>query len=742
MLLMRFRLVPTALFALCAFISAAYGEEEPLKLKLDRTFRVMPHAPNATPAFITAAHMEGEKGGQLEATGNAELHSDGRAIFADRMLYQQDAQKVYADGSVRIEQQGSIVSGPHLEFNLSDGTGEMTQPTFHLAENNSRGNADSLSIESKQKFTLYHTTYTTCPDGNDDWLLKIGELDIDRSTQIGVAHNTVAEFKGVPIMYSPWMDFALNGGRKTGFLGPVFGNTTTGGSEITVPVYWNIAPNYDATIAPRIMAKRGTLLTDEFRYLEPDYYGQIKLDAISQDRMTQSTRSHESLMHNQNLGDGFSYALNVNHVSDDAYFRDLSTSISDTSQAYLLRSGTLNYNGGWWNASTSVQSFQTLQDPLAPLPIPYNLTPQVAVSAQQTLDSGTNALFTGQYVNFSHPTAINAQRLVLYPSASYPLVSDPAYYVTPKIGYHYTYYDFGMNNTTALPNTARALPIASVDSGMTFERETAFNGNDYVQTLEPRAYYLYVPYRNQDAIPVFDTAQPDFSFAQMFSENRFLGSDRIGDANQITLAATSRLFNVSSGIEQFQVTLGERFSFITPKVNLVAPTDTTNKSDILVGFSGRTVNTLSVDGFWDYNPSQARTEMYSAWLHFIPESGKVFNLGYLYTRDTLQQVDLSEQWLLAGRWHTVARWNYSLQGKRLLEGLAGLEYNQTCWAVRLVAQRFATATQQYSTGFFIQLDLNGLAGIGSDPVDTLRRSIPGYTKSNQDIPSETSQGLQ
>ncbi len=738
---MRRRFSLIALSALCTFVSAAYGEDEPLKLKLDRTFRMMPRASDGTPAFISAGHMEGKKGGQLEASGNAELHKDGRAIYADRMLYQQDSQKVSADGSVRIEQDGSTMSGPHLEFSLREGKGVMAQPTFHLSDNNSRGKADSLQIESKQKFTLFNTTYTTCPDGNNDWLLKIGKLDIDRNEQVGVARNTVAEFKGVPFMYSPWMDFSLGGGRKTGFLGPVYGTTTNGGSELTMPFYWNIAPNYDATIAPRFMAKRGAMLMDEFRYLQPNYAGEIHVDGISQDRVTHTTRSHESLKHNQTLGAGFSYSLNLNRVSDDAYFRDLSTSVADTSQAYLARTGSLNYSKGGWNASTSVQTFQVLQDPLAPLPIPYKQTPQVAVNGQESLGSGTT-LFTGQYVNFSHPTSINARRLVLYPSVSYPLLSDTGYYLTPKIGYHYTHYAFGANNTTLLPDMSRALPIASVDSGMTFEREATFSGNNYVQTFEPRAYYVYVPYRKQDNIPIFDTAQPDFNFAQMFSEFRFVGNDRVGDANQLTLAATSRLFNMSTGIQQFQVLVGERFSLRTPQVNLVTPTGTTNKSDVLVAFSARSNNRLSLDGFWDYNPAQSRTQMYSAWMHYTPESGKVLNLGYLYTRNVLQSVDVSEQWHLAGRWHTVARWNYSLRDKRLLEGMLGLEYNQTCWGLQLVAQRFATATQQYQTSIFVLLDLKGLAGVGSDPVETLRRSVPGYTRTDQNSPMGTPQGLQ
>jgi LPS-assembly protein len=738
---MRFSFVALTIFALCVLTPAAYGEDNTLKLKLDRTLKLMPQSSDMTPAFITADHMEGQKENKIEAVGNAELHKGGRAIFADRLVYQQDSKRVYAEGSVRMEQYGSTMSGPRLEFNLNNDTGSMSQPVFHLAENNSRGSADSLRIKGKDKYAFYNTTYTTCPAGNNDWLLHISELDIDRSTQIGVAHGARVDYMGVPILYTPWMDFALNGGRKTGFLGPEFGGTATGGSEITLPFYWNIAPNYDATFAPRIMAKRGTLYSNEFRLLRPGYYDEIHLDVLPQDRVAQRTRVHESLVHAQNLGYGFSDSLNLNRVSDDNYFRDLSTTVNSTSQVNLLREGTLNYNGRWWNAMARVQNYQTLQDPAAPVPVPYRRSPQVLVNAQHTLGYDFSGTFTGEYVDFTHPTAVDGQRLVLYPSISYPLLSDPAYYVTPKIGYHYTAYSFGQKDAPTT-NATRALPIYSLDSGMTFEREFEVDGKNYVNTLEPRAYYVYIPYRNQDALPVFDTAQADFNFTQMFTENRFLGSDRIGDANQLTLAATSRLFNVESGMEQFRITVGERFSFSTPRVNLVAPTATTNKSDILMHVSGRVTSLLSMDGLWQYNPSQSHTEMYGASLHYQPESDRIFNLGYLFTRNTLRQIDLSAEMPLSGRWRTVARWNYSLQDRRLLEGLAGLEYNDVCWGIQFVAQRFTTATQQVSTGFFIELNLNGLVGVGADPIDTLRRSIPGYTEVNQYTSIDTLQGLQ
>jgi len=251
-----------------------------------------------------------------------------------------------------------------------------------------------------------------------------------------------------------------------------------------------------------------------------------------------------------------------------------------------------------------------------------------------------------------------------------------------------------------------------------------------VQTLEPRAFYVYVPYKDQSQLPNFDTAQADFSFTQMFMENRFFGSDRVGDANQLTLALTSRLLEQDSGMERLKMIIGERISFTTPRVNLVTPAMTTNKSDILLALSGRMTRQWSLDSEFQFDPNQSHVQRYNISTSYRPEVGKVLNLGYRFTRNTLRQIDVSTQWPIFGRWHGVGRWNYSLQDSRILETIGGLEYNQDCWLLRLVAQRFATATQQSNTGFFIQLELNDFVKVGSDPLDLLKQSVPGYTKLN------------
>jgi LPS-assembly protein len=279
---------------------------------------------------------------------------------------------------------------------------------------------------------------------------------------------------------------------------------------------------------------------------------------------------------------------------------------------------------------------------------------------------------------------------------------------------------------------------------MVFERDDSFMGNDYLQTLEPRLYYVYIPYRNQDSLPVFDTAQAPFNFGQIFTENRFFGSDRIGDANMLTTALTSRLIDNEGGTERLRVMLGERFSFKAPQVNLVTPSNNTNRSDILMSLGGRLTKAWSLDSLYQYNPNQSHTESYNVMARYRPEPGKLLNLNYRFDRTQtplLRQTDISTQWPIYGRWQAVGRLNYSLPDKRIVEALSGLEYNQSCWAVRLVAQSFTTATRQKSTQMFLQLELNDLVPIGSDPLSALRTSIFGYTKMNSLPAEQPVQGL-
>lgn len=727
---MPFRLTPAAFLLFCAFASVAQAETAGAALNSNSQVSTADSETDDSPVYLSAEQVKGSQRGQVEASGNVELRKSDQAIFADFMNYDSGSRDVAARGSVRLEQDNNVILGPQLQFNLDTNTGEMPQPVFTLGDSHARGSADLVNLEGRESYVLRNVDYTTCPAGNDDWLLKIQKLDIDRNTQLGEAHNAHIEFKGVPILYSPWMNFSLNGQRKTGLLSPVFGSTVQGGNELTLPFYWNIAPDLDATIAPRIMTRRGVLLNTELRYLEPNAAGEIHYDVLPNDRLANSTRSRFSILHTQDFGNGFAGSLNFNRVSDDDYFRDLSDAITSTSQTNLIRQGVLSYNGGWWQTTAQLLRFQTLQDRAAPLVVPYDTLPQISFMAERRMNNADVAM-AAEFVDFHHPTLVNGRRLVMYPTVSYPLLSDPAFYLTPKVGVHSTYYQLGDNNVASLPNASRTLPIFSLDGGMTLERTTILGGKDYVQTLEPRMFYVYIPYRDQTALPNFDSALADFSFAQIFTENRFFGSDRIGDANQVTLALTSRLLDPYTGASRLSMAVGQRFSASTPRVNLpgtVAPTST--KSDILFGLSGQVTNSWSVDSIFQYSPNRSKSEKFNVAASYQPEVGKVLNLGYRYTRDSIRQVDVSAQWPIAGRWHGVGSWNYSLQDGRLLEAMGGLEYNHDCWTLRLVMQRFATSTQQVSTGLFLQLELSELVSVGSDPLSLLRQDVPGYTKLN------------
>lgn len=752
----------------------AYAGEDLPGSGTDKKSAALTNTGQEGPAVIEADKLAGKANDQIQATGNATISQDGKSIRADTLLYNQSTREIDANGSVMLKQDGTTISGPHLMFNMDKSSGTMEQPQYYLKGNDARGSADKLQIQDRLHYSLDDATYTTCPAGNQDWLMSMGLLEIDRDRQVGVAHNALVQFKGVPILYSPWMDFPLNSQRMSGFLAPTFGGTSTGGSEITLPFYWNIAPNFDATIAPRAMAKRGLMFNNEFRYLEPGYRGELEVDVLPSDKITQSSRSFLSLKHDQAISSNLNGYVNYSRVGDENYFRDLGNTINATSQVNLLQEGGVNYSGGWWDAMARVEHYQTLQDPAAPIVVPYTRAPQLTLDARQNY-LGANINFAGEIVDFTHPTMVNATRLVLNPSVSYPLIDMPAYYVTPKVSLHSAYYSMGANNTGISSSLSSTLPIFSVDSGVAFERNDRILNNNYIQTLEPRAFYVYVPYKDQSQLPNFDTVQADFSFAQMFMENRFFGNDRIGDANQLTLALTSRLLEQQSGEERLKAMIGERFSFTTPQVNLNAP-QTTSNSDILLALSGQVNRRWSMDSEIQFDPNQSQVQLYNISAGYRPEPGKVLNFGYRFSRGTsgalipggapvtptgyttlngityptiggvpytliggipytvdtggMRQVVVSTQWPLFGRWAGVARWNYSLQDSRILDAIGGLEYNQACWTLRLVGQRFATATLQSNTGFFVQLELNDFVKVGSDPLDLLKQSVPGYTKLN------------
>jgi len=712
------------------FLAASLAAADGLGLKMDVELKGSTVAGQEGPLFLMADRIESNVPNVIEASGHVEARQAGQNFFANWLRYDTRLNSVEARGQVRMEQPALLLGGDSLKFNLDDYSGELTQPVYQFTAEPGRGEAEHIEFIDKTHYKLSDATYTTCPVDNDDWFLKVGELDIDKTRNVGVARNASLQFLGVPILYTPWLDFPLDNRRKTGILAPTIGTTERSGLDILAPYYLNLAPNYDATLYPRLLSKRGVQLGGEFRYLLDNFRGENRLEYLANDREADRSRWSATLQNEYRLNANTSAGMLYNRVSDDDYFRDLSNLISITSLSHLNREAWVTTQHANWNAELRAQSFQTLQDSTAaPILEPYARLPHARLGVARAFDNGLEFRMESEATRFAHPTLTEGTRVLTYPTLRLPLTNSFGF-LTPQIGWHSSYY--ALDDSVAEQRITRNVPIFSLDSGVTFDRPFNFAGVDYEQTLEPRVYYVFAPFREQNAIPVFDTALLDFSYAQMFTENQFIGGDRINDANQLTLAVTSRFIEAGSGLERLQVTLGQRYYFSEQRVTLpgVAPRSN-NATDLLAAVSGQITRDWRVDTAWQFDTQNGTTIRQNLGASYRPGPGRALNFGYRFIDQSTEQIDLSGQWPLGQRWYGMFRYNYSFQDDKLVEGLAGVEYNGGCWAVRAVFQRLATKEDQSTDAIFFQLELNGMGRIGSNPLDVLKQSVPGYRTSNE-----------
>ena len=749
-----------------------------------RAVRVPAQNSDTLPIQLDADRIEGVPGKETSAEGNVILRRGELSIRADSLKFREADESVEASGGVRLQSEGSSMSGPGLRYRMNEGTGVFDKPEYTfgprerlgMPPTTGRGQAEAIELLGDNKYTIREASFTTCKPGDDDWIVRADELDLDYTREVGTARGASVVFKGVPIFAAPSFDFSLNNQRKSGFLPPSMGITGKSGPELSTPYYVNLAPEYDLTLTPRYMEKRGLQLAEQFRYLQPNYSGELKAEVLPNDHLTDKSRSAYSLVHVYNRGGTLTGGLNLNGVSDDNYFKDLATRINITSQATLPREGFLAYNGKWWEsggytATVRVQRFQVLQDPDNPIVPPYARAPQITLSALRQDLGGLDFASSAEYVDFAHPTLVNGRRSTLYPSLSLPLLTSGAFF-TPKVGVHYTYYSLGQIPSVPVdPNAVpvvyvpafsentirRSVPIFSLDTGLIFERDTQVAGQALTQTLEPRIYYVRIPFRDQSRIPLFDTAIADFNYAQIFSENSFAGGDRINDADQLTVALTSRAVRSINGQELFRGTIGQRYYFKDQEVALNydpvthAPIDTLRTyrtSNWLAAVSGRVAEHWTMESATEYNQRDHRYERFTFATRYQPEPHKTLNLSYRFLRSDItnaaeiKQVDLSAQWPLGGRWFGVGRFNYSLHDSRIVESIGGLEYGADCWISRVILQRFALTAGASTTALFLQLELNGFSRIGSNPLEALKRNVPGYQRINAGSPGcETRRGV-
>lgn len=701
---------------------------------------------------VRAQRIRGTRAVELVAEGQAELRRDDMRLTADRLVYRELEDEAQAQGNVQVREGEASVSGPQARLRLTERLGEFESPQYRFTRRKPAaepglpeqviaggGAADILHFEGENLYRLENATWSTCEAPDPDWYIKARELQLDYDREVGTVRGASVVFQDVPMLWWPWAEFPLAGQRQSGFLAPTFGVSNKVGLDISVPYYWNIAPNYDATIAPRVMARRGVQLATEFRYLTPTQRGESRIEWLPRDNVTGEERALGSFQHQQLLAPGLFAALDWNGVTDKEYFEDLSSRVAVASRVNLLRQGRLGYVGSdWWNASAMVQSYQTLSGD-----DPYRRLPQLLLNANRgELPGGTAFAFRGEYVQFDHPDEDTPEgaRFTLYPQLSLPL-EGAGYFLTPKLGVHYTRYDLSRDLGGERHALTRSVPIFSIDGGLVFERDAAFFGQPYLQTLEPRLYYVKTPFRRQDEIPIFDTARYDFGLAQIFSENLYVGGDRIADANQVTAALSSRLIDPETGGERLRATIGQRFYFDDQRVTLPGevPRDG-RRADLLGLFTGRITRSTSLDSAWQYNPRDDWTERFNLGVRYQPEFAKALNLSYRYARgkladesDRIQDLDVSGQWPLGRGWYGVARVTRSIKEDRITESLAGIEYDGGCWVFRTAVHRFATNPDDVTQAVFLQLELNGLASVGSSPVNLLKRSVRGYGKINDSV---------
>jgi LPS-assembly protein len=719
------------------------------------------------PSFIIADRIEGQTDESTRATGNVELQKDKTALFADQVTYRPLEDEVEAEGQVRLTQEGAEVSGPYLKLQLSTQIGHLEDATYKISrmmeyegsrddtpglavplpalpprQSTAYGKAIRIHFEGENQFRIENGSYSTCRLEDHDWYAKSSEIKLDYDQNQGEARDAVVYFKDVPFIYTPYLSFSLNNQRKSGFLSPSFASSTRTGFDLSLPYYWNIAPNYDATFTPRVMTKRGLQLGTEVRYLDHYANSAFQVEYMPRDKLFDDRRYAYALKHSQTLGKGFSAYVDWNGVSDDEYFTDLSSRVVQTSRRQLPRQFVLEYGQQWWSAKLQTLRYQTLNpgDEVA-VSHPYFLEPQLSLNARTPEWKGLEWQMQGQYTRFTHVDKEEGERMVLYPQFSFTRIG-PGYYIKPKVGLHSTQYRLS-GRADGLDRTLRRnLPIFSLDAGMTFERNIQLAGSGWIQTLEPRLYYLNIPYRDQSQYPLFDTSLADFNFAQIFSENRFSGYDRIANANQVTAALTTRLIDPETGAERIRAMVGQRYYFTDLKVGLPGETLQRDKySDFLVAVSGQVAPKAYVDMALEHDFNSRKTSRFSIGARYQPNYGQVLSIAYRYNkgsvanfRDTLDQIDIAGQWNLSKRWYAVGRYNYSFDSSRLVEGVAGLEYNGGCWVGRLVVQRLESTADSPNTSFFFQIELNDFGKIGSNPIQTLRRSVPGYHKINE-LPS-------
>ena len=722
-----------------------------------------PAAAEKAPVIVEAQEVRARPDLDAVAEGNALLRQGPIEIRADRLSYDQATDTARAFGKVRISRDGNVYSGPELQLKLGTYEGYFVNPTYFFSRTQAGGSASRLDFMGKDVALATDGNYTSCPrDGSGEpaWLLETRRVRMDLPNNEGIAEGAVLRFYGVPILAAPVLSFPLTDARKSGWLPPTTSVDSKSGLKLSVPYYWNIAPNRDATLTPTVIAKRGVALGSEFRYLQRSDEGALTYFVLPNDRLTGHSRDALGYLHEGNfLGNGY-YKADVTRVSDDEYWKDFPGDYPSLLPRLLTGDAQVQAPVfGNWKTYARVLRWQILQDDANRIEAPYDRYPQVGIRGTQRLPGGFEFSLESEYNRFVLPNDTSAQdRLDRNPgerwhslgSLSLPIVT-PGWSLVPRLAFNSATYSLDRALTggefIGQRQFSRTIPTFSLDNAWVFERDTSWFSRYMRQTLEPRVYYVKTPYRDQSDLPRFDSAERDLNLDSIYGDNDFSGIDRVSDAHQVTVGVTTRMLDAQSGAEALRLGIAQRFLLSEQRIT---PTGGANKDLLLMGSSSFWPQ-WKLDAGVQYSPELSRTKRSMLSARYSPGPYRTLYSAYRFKRGESEQVELGWQWPIYGRvrdgkagpntqcaggWYSAGRVNYSVRERRVTDSVLGFEYDAGCWIGRVVAKRVSTSQQDATTQFGFEIEFVGLSRLGTNPLKVLKDNIPGYRLLRDDAPTE------
>ena len=684
---------------------------------------------------ISANKTLSGKDGSTTFEGAVVVERHELRISADTARFDKTSREVTVAGNVHLDTTSMSLDADSGKFFLDSNNSEFNNLSFFIPETRLRGHAEQVTSDGDRSAQLIDSSITSCPPDNIDWLLSADSINLDLQDEYGKARNVVLRFHSVPFLYTPYIEFPISDKRRSGLLVPSFETSSSRGFELIVPWYWNIAPNQDATIAPHYMDRRGLQLDTQYRFLTKTTEGTLDFNYLHEDNITLEKRYSLKYLQQTNFTRNVRLNIDYKNVSDDEYLQDFSSSLLGTSTTHLSQSADLVASYTNWHMRAQIQTYETLDPTIAESDRPYSMLPNIRLKGGEELLENFNFTLDTQWVNFQHEDDINIEgpRFIFQPGLELNMRSS-AWFLHPAVEFNHTQYNVADGSGAKIDTADRNLPITSVDSGLFLERSILDN---QILTLEPRLFYLYVPYEDQSGLPLFDTSVPDFTLSQMFMKNRFNGGDRIGDANQLTTALRSRIINPATGNEYMRASIGQIYYFDDRRVTPTGIPETSKSSDIIAEVSG-TVSDWTANAGMTWDIERHNSSKHNASLHYETDNNAIFNLGYSRRRQTttniepLEQTDVSFVAPVGNQFMLIGRWNYSLEQERDLETIAGLSYDSCCWSMIVALQRnlvqSSTIDEDYNTSILFQLVLKGLGSVSGDSaVDKLKQSILGFS---------------